>query len=72
MIAGNEKRHEEYSEVVRRRTKEIQDIEAELTKAIEDTRMQTGKLREQSENVLQLRLRFATRFATTSAANTHS
>jgi len=56
-IAGNEKRLEDYSEVVRRRTKEIEDLEGELKKSRSQTTIEIDRLRETSENVLQMRER---------------
>ena len=55
-IAGNKQKLADYDQVVRLRTKEIADLEADLKKSREDTAKEIAKLRGLSEGVLQLRL----------------
>ena len=56
-IAGNKKKLADYEQVVRLRTKEIEDLTADLAKSHAETAKEIGKLRALSENVLGLRLR---------------
>jgi hypothetical protein len=55
-IAGNKQKLADFDQVVRLRTKEIADLEADLKKSREETAKEIAKLRGLSEGVLQLRL----------------